>query len=110
MFEFLQNIWNSLSGNTIGLVAIGIAALAAYKKVMNAITQSREAVQAVIEISTVWQRAYADKEIDNEEIKQIEEAMKGAMKEGKEAVEAITEAKDEIEGLLEKANIKRAVN
>jgi len=106
--EWLNNIMQFLTSfNGISLIALALAGLGAYKKVMKGIRETQEAVNAVININKIFRQAYADKKIDNKEIEQIENAIEQAMKEGKEAVDAWLEAKEEIKKLYDKATKKK---
>lgn len=99
----LMELFNSFGGlGTVGIIGILIAGVKAYKKIMTFIDELREALMAGMNINAVFQKAYADKKLDNDEILAIQESIEKTMKESKDAVKAFEEAKAEIQGLYKK--------
>ena len=73
MMEWLSGL------NFVAWIGLALAALKAYKEVMKAVEESQQAFAAYMEVQAVFAEAWADKDIDNEEIKLIQDAMNKAI-------------------------------
>jgi len=108
--EWINDVLNAITATELSItaiVAIIVAGIKAYKKVMKAINETQEAIQASMNVQVVFSRAYADKNLDNKDIDDIKDALENAMKEGKDMFEAWGSAKEEIVKLYEKSSEKR---
>ena len=75
-------------------------------KIQKAIEESQEAYEFMVKTYNLITECYADKKIDNDEIKRIQLAIEQMMDEGQEAIDVWLEAKDQLQDLLEEAQEK----
>ena len=81
---------------------MGLSMWGAYRKVIKAIKEQREALEAIADVHSVIEEAYADKDLSNDDIKKIVKAVNKAKEEGADVIDAWKDVGDKVKELFEK--------